>query len=214
MTPQDVITEVRKLIQDESTPYRYDDATLLKYVNQTLKRICVLRPDLFCYIGEVGTVGDSVFQSCPADSARLVEVFRVKNGNSVTEVSRDMLDQSTPGWTAETSGTPVNYVRHVRNPNRFFLYPPPVAGTILILEYVQTPPVYTIDQTIQTLPDVYLPVVIDGTVYLVESVDNEHVNSGRAKLFYDSFTQALGVNMQNRAVTDTEEGGLDPKQVV
>jgi len=55
---------------------------------------------------------------------------------------------------------------------------------------------------------------VDGTVYLAESVDNEHVNSGRAKLFYDSFTQTLGVGLQSRQITDTEEGGLDPRQVV
>ena len=214
MTPQDVITEVRRLVQDESSPYRYSDATLLGHVNQTLKRILILRPDLFSYIGDIPTTANTVLQSCPADSSRLVEIFQVKNGNAITEVSRDMLDQSAPGWVAETAGTPVNYVRHVRNPNKFFLYPSPVAGTILVGEYVKTPPNYTISQTIDILPDSYFPVVVDGTVYLVESTDNEHVNSGRAKLFYDSFTQNLGVSLQSRQITDTEEGGLDPKQVV
>lgn len=214
MTPQDVITEVRRLVQDEATPYRYSDTTLLGHVNQTLKRISILRPDLFSYIGDIPTTANTVLQSCPADSSRLVEIFQVKNGNAITEVSRDMLDQSAPGWVAETAGTPVNYVRHVRNPNKFFLYPSPVAGTILVGEYVKTPPNYTISQTIDILPDSYFPVVVDGAVYLVESTDNEHVNSGRAKLFYDSFTQNLGVSLQSRQITDTEEGGLDPKQVV
>lgn len=214
MTPQDVITEVRRLIQDESAPLRYSDAVLLGYVNQTLKRMAILRPDLFSYIGDIGTVANSFVQSCPTDSVRLVEIFRVKNGNSITEVSRDTLDQSTPGWVAETAGVPVNYVRHVRNPNRFFLYPPPVGGTILVAEYIQSPPAYTISQPIGLIPDSYLTTIVDGTVYLAESVDNEHVNSGRAKLFFDSFTQSLGVGLQSRAITDTEEGGLDPRQVV
>lgn len=214
MTPQDVITEVRRLIQDESAPFRYSDAVLLGYVNQTLKRMAILRPDLFSYIGEIGTVANSVVQSCPNDSVRLVEIFRVKNGNAITEVSRDTLDQSTPGWVAETAGTPVNYVRHVRNPNRFFLYPPPVGGTILVAEYIQSPPAYTLSQQIDLISDSYLTTIVDGTVYLAESVDNEHVDSGRAKLFYDSFVQALGVNAQSRVITDTEEGGLDPRQVV
>jgi hypothetical protein len=79
---------------------------------------------------------------------------------------------------------------------------------------VQSPQPYTLAQTIELLPDSYLPVVVDGTVYMAESVDNEHVNSGRAKLFFDSFTQSLGVGLQSRTITDTEEGGLDPKQVV
>ncbi len=214
MTPQDVITEVRRLIQDESAPLRYSDAVLLGYVNQTLKRMAILRPDLFSFITNISTTANTVLQSCPSDSVRLVEIFRVVNGNAITEVSRDTLDQSAPGWVAEAAGTPVNYVRHVRNPNRFFLYPAPTTGTQLVAEYVQSPPAYTLGQTIGLLPDSYLSTVVDGTVYLAESVDNEHVNSGRAKLFFDSFTQSLGVGLQSRAITDTEEGGLDPRQVV
>ena len=56
--------------------------------------------------------------------------------------------------------------------------------------------------------------MVEGAVYLAESVDNEHVNSGRAKLFQDAFVQGLGVGLQSRVITDTEAGGLDPKQVI
>jgi hypothetical protein len=214
MTPQDVITQVRRLIQDESAPLRYSDTVLLGFVNETLKRMAVLRPDLFSYIGEITTTPNTVLQSCPSDSVRLVEIFQVKDGSAITEVSRDTLDQSAPGWVSETAGTPVNYVRHVRNPNKFFVYPRPTSGIILIGEYVQSPSNYTLNQTILLLPDSYFSTVVDGTVYLAESVDNEHVNSGRAKLFFDSFAQSLGVGLQSRSITDTEEGGLDPRQVV
>lgn len=214
MTPQDVITEVRRLIQDESAPLRNSDTMLLGFVNQTLKRMAVLRPDLFSFITNIPTTANSTVQSCPSDSVRLVEIFQVVGGNAITEVSRDTLDQTTPSWVAEAAGTPVNYVRHVRNPNRFFLYPAPTTGTQLVAEYIQSPPTYTLGQTIALLPDSYFSTVVDGVVYLAESVDNEHVNSGRAKLFFDSFTQSLGVGLQSRAITDTEEGGLDPRQVI
>ena len=43
---------------------------------------------------------------------------------------------------------------------------------------------------------------------LAESVDNEHVNSNRAALFYKSMTNALGFNAQSRLLTDTEDGAL------
>jgi hypothetical protein len=36
----------------------------------------------------------------------------------------------------------------------------------------------------------------------------------RAKLFLDSFTQAVSLSLQARALTDTEEAGFDPKQVI
>jgi hypothetical protein len=62
MTPQDVITEVRRLVQDEESPYRYSDTTLLGYVNQTLKRMAVLRPDLFSLITTIPTTPNTVVQ--------------------------------------------------------------------------------------------------------------------------------------------------------
>lgn len=214
MTPNEVITEVRRLIQDTKTPYRYSDAVLLGFVNQTLKRMVMLRPDLFAVIGDFATTADTVLQSCPSDSMRLIEIFQVKSGNAVVEVNRETLDRTVPGWLSEPSGQPVNFMRHVRNPNRFFVYPRPSAGVVLVGEYAQTPPDYTLDQEITYPIDTYFPVVVDGVVFLAESIDNEHVNSNRAKLFQDAFTQGLGVSLQTRTITDTESGGQDPKQVI
>jgi hypothetical protein len=214
MTPNEVITEVRRLIQDTQTPFRYSDAVMLGFVNQILKRMVMLRPDLFAVIADFATTTGTVLQSCPADSARLIEIFQVKNGDAVTEVNRQTLDRTYPGWFNELPGRPVNFMRHVRNPNRFFVYPAPSVNVVLVGEYAQTPPEYTFDQEITFPTDVYFPTVVDGTVFLAESIDNEHVNSGRAKLFQDSFMQSLGVSLQSRTITDTEAGGQNPKQVI
>lgn len=214
MTPSDIITEVRRLIQDTRTAYRYSDPVMLGWVNMTLRRTAVLRPDLFGVIGEMPTTPNTVLQSTPADSLRLIEVFQVKNGDAVTEVRRETLDQMYPNWVNEAAGTPVNFMRHVRNPNKFFVYPRPTAGIILIGEYAQTPPVYSMSSTITLLPEAFFPVIVDGVVFLAESVDNEHVNSNRAKIFQDAYTQALGVSLQSRIVTDTEESGMDARQVI
>ena len=98
MTPSEVITEVRRLIQDTKTPYRYSDAVLLGFVNQTLKRMVTIRPDLFSVITDIPTSAGTVLQSCPADSTRLIEIFQVKNGDAVTEVNRETLDRTAPSW--------------------------------------------------------------------------------------------------------------------
>lgn len=214
MILNDVVTEARRLLQDISTPQRYSDAVLLGFANQTLKRMSVLRPDLFAYIGEITCTAGAVIQSPPADSIRVIEIFQVKDGSGVTEVDRNSLDQTYPGWMNDTAGPAVNWMRHVRNPNKFFIYPKAPVGQILIGEYAQTPPTYTGSETVALLPDAFFPVVVDGTVFLAESVDNEHVNSNRAQLFQQSFTQALGVSAQARTLTDTEEAGLPKEQVV
>jgi hypothetical protein len=214
MILNDVVTEARRLLQDISAPQRYSDAVLLGFANQALKRMSVLRPDLFAYIGEIPCTAGAVIQSPPSDSIRIIEIFQVKDGAGVTEVDRNSLDQTYPGWMNDAAGTAVNWMRHVRNPNKFFIYPKAPAGQVLIGEYAQTPPNYTGAQTVELLPDAFFPVVVDGTVFLAESVDNEHVNSNRAQLFQQSFTQALGVSAQARSLTDTEEAGLPNEQVI
>lgn len=214
MTPQAVINEVRSIIQDTRTPYRYSDSLLLGFVNLSLKRLSIVRPDLFMVLGEIPTTANTVLQTLPSDAMRLSEIFSVKGGDAVLEADREVFDQTYPSWMNEAAGQPKNFMRHVRNPTRYFLYPRPSVGVVLIGEYSQSPPEYTINATVQHLPDAFLPVIVDGTVYLAESVDNEHVNDGRAKLFLDSFTQAINLSLQSRALTDTEEAGLDPRQVI
>jgi hypothetical protein len=212
MTPAEVIVEVRKLVQDTATPYRHSDDDLLGYVNQTLKRLAILRPDLFSLIGDISTTADQTLQSCPTDSVRLVEIFQVKDGNVITEVSRETLDQSNPSWPATAAGTPINYMRHPRNPNRYFLYPKPTPGVTLVGEYIQSPPAYTIAQEVDLLPDSYLPVVADGTVFLSQAEDNEHIGTGRTQLFLELFNGQLSTGQRQRNVTDSEMGGVDARK--
>lgn len=214
MILNDVITEVRRILQDTNTPYRYSDDVLLGFANQALKRIAVLRPDLFAYIGDIPCTDGEVIQSTPSDSIRLIEIYRVKGGNGVIETNREALDQAYPQWMNDTAAPAVNFMRHVRNPNKFFIYPKAPANQTLVGEYAQTPPDYDGTTTVALLPDAYEPVVVDATVFIAESVDNEHVNSNRATLFQKSFTQALGVSAQSREITDPENAGLDNEDVV
>lgn len=213
MTPAEIIVEARKLVNDSRSPQRYSDADMLGFVNQTLKRMAMYRPDLFLQTGDISTTANTTVQTMPSDSIRLVEIFGIKDGNTITEVDRDTFDRTYPGWRSEAAGQPVNFMRHVRNPNVYFLYPRPSAGVILLAEYAKVPTDYALNDPIDAPIDAYFPILVDGTVYLAESVDDEHVNSGRAKLFLDSFTQGLGVSLQSREITDSDDAGLDPRRV-
>ncbi len=207
MTPSNVIQEVRELVQDTMEPLRYSDDFLLGFVNQTIRRISILRPDLFAHIDEVECTPGTVIQSAPDGSIRVIEVHSVVDGDSVTEVDKNALDETYPGWVNEDAAPAVNWARHVRNPNKFFIYPKAPEGQKLVLEYAVAPKDYALDETIEMLPDAYFPVVVDGVVFLAESVDNEHVNAGRAQLFQKSFVDNLGVSVQAKAVTDRDDGG-------
>lgn len=210
MTPQTVIDDVRVLIGDtELGSYRYSDDDLVKFVNESLKRIAHLRPDLFSTFATMSCTVSTVLQSAPSDSVRLVEVFQVTSGNAIYESDRKTMDVNSPGWRTATEAAATTWMRHARSANKFFIYPPcPSGGQSLEIEYAKVPTDYTIAQTIAELHDSYKSVVIDCVVFLAESIDDEHVTSGRAKLFYDSFTQTLGVSAQARTATDQEQAGI------
>ena len=203
----DVVTEVRRLIQDENAPYRYSDPVLVSFANQALKRIAVLRPDLFAIVENYTCTQDAVIQTAPTHSLRMIEVYQVVGGDGVIETTREALDQAYPTWMNDTAAATQNWMRHPRNPKKFFIYPKAPAWQQLVVEYAKTPITYAGDATVAELGDAYIPVVIDATVFLAESIDNEHISSQRAELFQKSFTQALGVGIQQRALTDTETSG-------
>lgn len=212
----DVINAARTLLQDTSTNAdlrRFSDDVLLGFANQTLKRIALIRPDLFAYLGEITCTADTVVQTAPADSLRIMEVFRVKDKNAIRETSRETLDQTYPDWANDPSGDCINWMRHPRNPNRFFIYPKAPTGQILIGEYVKIPPSYGTSTPVTQLSDAYFPTVVDGVVFLAESVDNEHVNSARAKLFLDSFTTQLTDSLASHLLSDLERGALPQEDV-
>lgn len=208
MTPADIIIEVRRILQDVEAPTRYSDADLLSYINQTLKRMVVLRPDLFGEIVDISTTAGTAVQLLPSDALRLIDIFQVKNGNAITEVDRETMSRNYPNWMNEAAGSPVNFMRHVKNAERFFLYPPPVAGTILVGEYSKIPVDYALADTITAPRDAFMPVIVDGTVFLAESIDDEHINSKRADFFLQLFNSQLTTSIQNRVFTDTKAAGF------
>lgn len=213
MILNDVIAEVRRIVQDETATYRYSDTNLLTLCNQGLKRVQLLRPDLFAYVGTVLCTQGEVIQTAPSDSLRIIEVYSIVGGSGLVEAEREVLDQTLPSWVNDTEAAAVNWMRHVRNPNKFFIYPQAPAAQTLTVEYSQVPPTYDGVTAVTLLPDAYFPVVVDVVVWLLESIDNEAVTSGRAKMFKESFTEMLGVTAASRPVTDTETAGQDPAKV-
>lgn len=206
MTPQQVIDEARVLINDDNPlmPERFTDAELLDFVNQAIRRTCVVRPDLFIINDDITPTVGQVEQEFPADVTRIMEIHRVTGGAAIGEVDKETMDRSAPDWTLETSGTPVNWMRHPRNPRRYFLYPRPATGTQIAAEYIEVPADYILSDTIG-LPDSYKAAIIDCVVALAEVVDNESVETARAKAFFDSFMQALGADLAQRDLVDNEE---------
>lgn len=213
MTPQAIIDEARVLINDNNPlmPERFSDATLLEYVNQAIKRASVVRPDLFIVSTDITPTAEQVEQELPDSVTRIMEVHRVVGGGAIGEVDKTTMDRGAPNWPLDDADAPVNWMRHPRNPRRYYLYPRPATGTQLSVEYVEVPADYSLSDTVG-LPDSYKAAIIDCVAALAELVDNEHVETQRFKELYNSFMQALGADFAQREAIDSEDGQIHEQQ--
>lgn len=216
MQLSEVVAGVRDSVQDTRVPYRYSDLLLVGLINRALRLMVVVRPDLFAFMTDVTPVAGAPVQTAPPNSVRIMEIFNVSGGNGITEVEREAMDESYPQWKNDPAAAPTNWMRHVRNPNRYFLHPRPIVGIDLFIEYARQPRLYTEADlndvtpipnggTIDDLQDAYLPIVIEGVIYLAESIDNEHVSSGRAQMAQQTFFEALNAGLESREISDTEK---------
>lgn len=206
----DVIAEVRVLINDnDPAAYRYTDAELIVKVDTGLKRVAMFRPDLFTTIGAVNTIANTTIQTVP-NFGRVVDVYNVVGGGSVAPASRDVLDQTYPSWRSDAPGPAVNWMRHVRNPSAFFIYPQAPTGQQLLCEYTVAPAT-TADSDPLPTSDAYFPAIVDMSVACVEWGDDEFLVSQRAEAFYSRAKDALGVTEKNKAMLDSPTGGEPPQ---
>lgn len=201
-TVADVIVDVREMIQDTMTPYRYDDAFIARKVSQVVRRMAILRPDLFTEIATITCVAGTI-QATPSDSVRIMDVLTNTAGVAVKEVNQEVLDLMVPTWETLTPGPSTNWMRYPRSPNRFYVYPAATITDTLKIVYAKCPATLTAPSTVP-LQDAYSSTVVDGTCWLMESIDAEHVESGRAKMFQDSFLAAMSSGLQARRITDTD----------
>lgn len=213
MTPQEVINDVRELVNDTTVTYRHSDAQLLIFVNQSIKRTALLRPDLFSVYDDMVCAVSTVVQTAPADCFRLMEVLQVVGGDALYESDRPTLDMHTPGWRAATPAAARTWMREPRSARGFFIYPAaPATAQSLTIQYAKLPVTdYAIGDTITELHETYKASLVDCTIFLAQSIDDEHISDGRAKLFFDSFLQGLGMAAKSRQVTDTEGAAVQEK---
>lgn len=203
----DVVEMVRESISDTTAPYRYSDGFILRRINQAVQRAVVLRPDLFTDVYALTCVAGSL-QSAPADSVRVMDVLANSDGRAVKEINQEVLDLTLPTWENTPAGPATDWMRYPRDPNRFYVYPSAIAGAQLTILYAKTPVAVTTVSGNIPMALAYQPAITDCVIWLAEAIDAEHVESGRAKMFQDSFTNQLTAGLSARRITDTDSAAL------
>ena len=189
MTPQDIITTARNIYNDaDSVLYRKDNTELLSYVNDGLREMSALKPELFSTIGDMDTTAGEVEHSVTfADAQVLVDVLCIHAGAAVTEFDMATMDAFNPNWRTDTAAPMRQWARKPGDLLRFFIYPKsPVTQTIDV-RYIRTPTVLALADTISEIPAAQFPALVDYVVYRAESADDEHTVSQRATSHYQAF---------------------------
>lgn len=201
-------------MSDACEPLRFSDDVMLGFFNMALAEVFVVRPDLSFTIATVQLAANSVVQTIPADGFEFVALHSA-GGGAVIEVDKETIDRDRPTWPSDTATAPKQFMRNVKNPRSYFIHPQVSAPVSATLEYAKAPSVYTsISTSISELSSVFLPVLVFGTVYFSDVVDDEHASSGRAEQMHSKFLQALTGNQLQRKVSSQDDAGLQPGSVI
>lgn len=194
MTPQDIITDARYVMNDtDSSAYRQSNTELLAYVNDAIKEASGLNPMLFSAIGDMTCTSGQCEQAITfADASMLLDVLSIHEGNALTRFDRMTMDQFNTGWRSDTAEAAQQWAPVENDPLKFWVYPAAPADQVLDVRYVKIPTELALTDTVGDLPASYLPALSAYVCYRAEMKDDEHVLSQRAQAAYQAFRAAFG----------------------
>lgn len=200
-----LINEVRDQLQDTvDTPYRWTDATLLRYLTAAQRVVVSFRPAANT-IEVLHSIADTVPRRVlPADAVSLATV--VSNVSAVgahrtTPVQRtqiNVLDAIDPEWRFAPAVSPDTdrffsaYAHDPIEPRVFWLYPRPAANTAVYVSYAQNPPVIAAVGSAMTLNDEYNAPCVEYALYRALSSEGRYARpTDHAKAHLDTFATML-----------------------
>lgn len=209
-TVQDVFNEVRRVIHDESAPFRWSDTELLSYVNAAERQTVTFLPDANTVETIVDTLTSRVArQLLPAGGIRFIKIARnyADDGTtpqgSVRYVEKDALDTFEPTWeyvSAKADGS--NYFEHYchdsREPEVFYVYPAPAADNKRIAVVYSAIPTALLDETSTlSLDDEYFNGTVQYTIYRALTKESRETLPGAFRQeLWQNYLTALGLQKQ------------------
>lgn len=194
MLMSDAVTEARGVLNDtRATSYRYSDTDLVKYGNDALDALALIKPSLFYdFYQHTCTAGSMQVISDP-DSLGVVDVLMVIGGNALTKQNMLSMTLDNPGWISAVEGAAIHWLPYGNDDLRFFLYPPAPEGQVVGVLQKKSPPELALSDTIPVAPS-YFPLIVDYIVGMASARDDESVNSGRMAAFMKLFADAAAIS--------------------
>ena len=204
-----ILTSVSTTLLDTAN-YTWSQAELLEYLTEGLQATAALKPN--SYITEVAfapVAGTN--QTLPADGVALIDIQRNTGGRVVTQVDKELLDESTRFWPNSTqSAIAQHFTYDPRNPLNFVLFPPSTGTGTLDLVYAAVPPTVTTGSQTINLVAAYVPALIDYVLSRAYAKNSKRQDLSKAQAYLGQWAQKMGGKAQAEAAAgpqvDREEG--------
>jgi hypothetical protein len=196
----DVIDPARTTLLD-AAKVTWPDAELIEYINEGMWQLSSVKPEVYTdTLGFVMVAG--VRQDLPADTNILLDVlYNAADGSPVAQVDRALLEVADPNWTAATaSATIEHYMVDPRLPRQFWVYPPAITGSVVVLTVGKRPPGVATTGDDIPITDTYVPTLINYVLARAYQKNSKKQDLTKASYYMQQWAQTLGLRSQAQAL--------------
>jgi hypothetical protein len=222
ITAGTIIDNAETVLQD-TTNVRWAAAELLAWLNDGMKAATILKPSI-CTVTKSVQLSSGARQTLgsgsTADAYMLLQVHcnmgtaGTEPADTVTLVSRQILDTQLPSWRATDTETDVEcYMFDPQTPLQFYVYPPNDGTGYVEMTYSAIPTACASTASTISINDVYAPALLDYILFRAYSKDAEYgANAQRAvahfKAFHDTLSTSQEVQLTHNQ--NVENTGFNP----
>lgn len=212
---QDIVDRVTDILVDKDRgddDARWTDAELLRWINDSRTAILTRRPSAGAVV-EVMALVEGTLQTIPDDGTQFFDLIRNVSasgapGRAIRRTDRQNLDDDDLYWHAAAKKAEVSqFSFDDRLSHEFFVYPPVVAGTKVLISYAKTPAAVAALTDVLTFAPEYIEAVVNYVCYRAKSKDSQYANAAEAAAFYGAFNDALGVQAKTASDTSPNQPG-------
>jgi len=224
-TVQELITEVRRVIHDESATFRWSDAEEIDYCNAGIRQTIVLVPEANS-VQTIHDTGASLVsrQVLPSGGIQFIKAARNYADDGTTpqgvirHAEKDALDTYAPDWEYDSAAKAdgANFFEHYcHDPKErkvFYLYPAPAAiNKKLAIVYSMVPTAHTAVGNTFSLDDEYINAVVQYMTYRSLTKEGRHtMPTAYRQELWQNYLLALGLG--NQAAKDASPEAVVPPE--
>lgn len=193
LTIQNLIDSARGTLID-AAKVTWSDEDLVTYANEGIQATCNVKPDAYSVQVSVSLAG-GVIQQLPAGATGLLDLMYASTGGSIPQVDKAMLEAADPQWAAHAqvgaSGIE-HYMVDPRDPLRYLIYPPVVAGTAVTMIHTAVPATVVAGSSLP-LVDSYGPPIIDYILHRAYAKNTKRQDLTKASFCKQQWGAAVGL---------------------